>query len=157
MSRVFHTRSGIVEYEWILFSFDLLSARMVLVKENLSETNSEEELERQEIKKSLLYFLIRQLPRLIISLTLFIGGIIILSLRISGWGLFLGLPATQVGLIFLIFTFDEIAKRRVGPQSFHLLSCSVCGQPTPAPSWQKEKVCEECQSKIAKKLKGGKN
>lgn len=91
--------------------------------------------------------------QLFLSLVLFVGGIVLLALRIPGWSLFLGLPAVQIGIVLLIFTFDEIARYRVGPESLKMISCSVCGEPTPAPSWQKEKICEKCQQKIAKKLK----
>lgn len=86
--------------------------------------------------------------RVILSLSLFFGGITLLALRIPGWSLFLGLPATQIGIVFLIFTFDEVAKKKVGPDSLKIIYCSVCGEPTVTPIGQKEDICEECQKKI---------
>lgn len=97
--------------------------------------------------------LTRNIGRLLLSLALFGGGVILLSLRIPGWSVILGLPAVQIGIVFIIFTFDEVAQDRVGPRSFHVISCSLCGKPTLAPYWQEEKICKECQKKIAKKLK----
>jgi len=88
---------------------------------------------------------------------LFAGGITLLALRIPGWSLFLGLPAVQVGIVFLIFTFDELFRTKIGPNSLQMVHCSVCGKLTPVPYWQKEKICEECQKEIAKKLKVGKS
>ncbi len=104
-------------------------------------------------KQLFLIFVTKTVPAIILSLILFLGGIWILTLRIPGWSLFLGLPAAQIGIIFLIFTFDEIIRGKVGRDSLHLLSCSVCGKPTLAASWRKEKICGECARKMAKKTK----
>jgi hypothetical protein len=101
----------------------------------------------------LINFFVRQLPKILISLALFSGGIGLLLLKIPGWSLFLGLPATQIGIIFLIFSFDDLAKKHLGPESLHLIYCSICSKPTLAPLWQKEKICRECQEKIGKKTK----
>jgi len=98
----------------------------------------------------LVYFFTHQLPRLFLCLTLFAGGIIILALRIPGWSLFLGLPATQIGLIFLIFSFDDFARQKVGSESLHMVHCVTCGKPTLASFWQEEKICRQCQGKIEK-------
>lgn len=98
-------------------------------------------------KQILLKFVTKTIPSLLVSLVLMLGGIYLLSLRIPGWSLIFGLPAISTGIIFLIFTFDEIAQNKVGPNSLHVVSCSICGQPTLAPKWQKEKTCEKCQKK----------
>jgi len=108
---------------------------------------------KNEIKQTFLKLVTKTLPSLFLSLILFSGGIALLALRIPGWSLFLGLPAVQVGIVFLIFTFDKIAHDKVGPNSLQMIPCSVCDKLTLAPYWQKEKICEECQKKIAKKLK----
>ena len=97
--------------------------------------------------------MVKLAAQLFLSLVLFAGGIALLALRIPGWGLFLGLPAVQIGLVFLIFTFDDIARGKVGPDSLKMISCSVCGKPTLAPYWQKEKICQACQKKLVQKLK----
>jgi hypothetical protein len=88
-----------------------------------------------------------------ICLALLGGGIIILALRIAGWSLFLGLPMVLFGVVFLIFTFDNVARNKFGKESLQVVLCSLCSKPTPSPSWQNEKICPECEKKIAKKLK----
>jgi hypothetical protein len=95
----------------------------------------------------------KTIPAIVLSLVLFFGGVWLLALRIPGWSLFLGLPAVQIGIIFLIFTFDEVMRGKVGSDSLQMLSCSVCGKPTLAPAWQKEKICGECKRKRAKKTR----
>lgn len=95
----------------------------------------------------------KTLPTLILSLTLFIGGIWLLISKIPDWSLFLGIPATQVGIILLIFTFDEINKKKNLPDDYHLIPCSVCRKPTPAPIDQQEKICLECRTRIKLKIK----
>jgi hypothetical protein len=104
------------------------------------------------LKNTLLKFFTKSLPSIFLSLSLFAGGIALLALRIPGWSLILGLPAVQIGLIFLIFTFDEIARNKVGPDSLHLISCSVCGKPILAHQWESEKICIACQKKVSQKL-----
>lgn len=98
-------------------------------------------------KQAFTKFVTKTIPALIVSLALMLGGIYLLSLRIPGWSFIFGLPAVSTGIIFLIFTFDEIAQDKVGPNSLHMVSCPICGQPTLAPKWQKEKICEKCQKK----------
>ena len=103
-------------------------------------------------KNTLLKFFTKSLPSIFLSLSLFLGGIALLALRLPGWSLILGLPAVQIGLVFLIFTFDDIARNKVGPQSLHMIPCSVCGKPTLAHQWEQEKICVACQKMIAQKL-----
>lgn len=104
-------------------------------------------------KQILLNFATKTLPSILLSLVLFGGGIALLALRIPGWSLFLGLPSVQIGIVLLIFTFDNLARTKVGPDTLHMIPCSVCGQMTLVPHWQKEKICEECQKKVIKKIK----
>lgn len=49
--------------------------------------------------------------KIILSVILFLGGVILLT-RGGGWSLILGFPAAQVGLIFIIFNFDELSASR---------------------------------------------
>jgi uncharacterized membrane protein len=51
--------------------------------------------------------------RVIVSMILLIGGIIMLALRIPGWGIILGLPMVVFGVVFLIYTYDEALSRSV--------------------------------------------
>ncbi len=42
-----------------------------------------------------------------IACTLFIGGIILFIQKVPFWSVFLGIPAIQLGIVFLIFTFEK--------------------------------------------------
>ena len=76
-----------------------------------------------------------------------------MALRIPGWSLFLGLPAVQIGIIFIIFTFDEVAREKGGVNSLYMISCSICKKPILVHTWEEEKICQECLRKMAKKMK----
>lgn len=49
----------------------------------------------------------------IVSLTLFIGGIVLLALRIPFWSFILGLPSVQIGIVLMIFSFDRLSRERI--------------------------------------------
>lgn len=51
----------------------------------------------------------------VIPLVFLIAGVAVLMLRIPGWSLLLGIPITIFGTVFLIYTYDEVVRRRVGP------------------------------------------
>lgn len=55
----------------------------------------------------------RALLSVLVSIVLFVGGIVLLILRLPFWSLFLGLPATQIGLILLIFSFDRLSQEEI--------------------------------------------
>ena len=97
--------------------------------------------------------LLRCVLQIIICLCLLGGGIVILALRIPGWSLLIGLPLILLGTISLVFTLDNIARRKLGQESMQTVLCSICGRPTPAPSWQNEKICLVCEKKLTEKLK----
>ena len=46
----------------------------------------------------------KQIGSIVLASTLFLGGILLLSLHLPGWSLILGLPAVQIGIVFLIFS-----------------------------------------------------
>ncbi|GEM_PF-4337258 len=46
-----------------------------------------------------------------ISIALFIGGTILLISPLGFWSYFLGIPSVQIGIIFIIFTFEKILDR----------------------------------------------
>lgn len=54
---------------------------------------------------------LRNLARYIAPMILFMGGAWLISLKIPFWSLFLGIPSVQIGIIFVIFSFDNSAKR----------------------------------------------
>lgn len=45
-----------------------------------------------------------------VSLVLFLGGIATLALRIEFWSYYFGIPATQMGIIFIIIIFDKVSQ-----------------------------------------------
>ncbi|MBU0618693.1 hypothetical protein KKD62_00490 [Patescibacteria group bacterium] len=98
-------------------------------------------------------FFISTLPAFFLSFVLFIGGIGLLYLRIPKWSLFLGVPTIQLGIIFLILTFDKIIQSRTSPERLHIIPCSICNNPTPISLDKKGAICDICRQKMAKKLK----
>lgn len=46
----------------------------------------------------------------IISLGLFLGGIILILSPVGFWSYFLGIPAIQIGIVFIIFTFEKLSS-----------------------------------------------
>lgn len=54
----------------------------------------------------------------LIPIMLLLGGIALLSLRISGWSIIFGLPLTVIGSVFLIYTYDEIVRKRIDLDDF---------------------------------------
>jgi energy-converting hydrogenase Eha subunit C len=46
----------------------------------------------------------------LISIILFVGGIIILLSQIPFWSIFLGITATQIGIVFLIFSYEKLSN-----------------------------------------------
>jgi hypothetical protein len=108
---------------------------------------------KNDFKQIFTTFFTKTIPSIVLSLSLFAGGIFLLALRISGWSLILGLPAVQIGIVFLIFTFDDVARRKVGPESLHQVPCSICGKIVLTHQWEKEKVCIDCHKKFAQKVK----
>lgn len=108
-------------------------------------------------KKFLVEFFTKTFPAVLISALLFLGGIILLFLKIPGWSLFLGLPAVQIGIVLLIFTFEAVGRRKsvLPSQEYHLVNCLTCGQQTIAPRYIQKRICDNCQIKIAQNLKRG--
>ncbi len=94
---------------------------------------------------------IKLIFRGLLPLALFVGGVIVLGVKIGGWGLLLGIPLTVIGAIFLIYTFDDIARATILPRS-HFTSCSVCDKPTPVIPGvdEKDTICSSCKRKVAK-------
>lgn len=88
----------------------------------------------------------------ILSLSLFFGGIVILISRISGWSLFFGLIITPLGTIFTVLTLDEVARNLVVPPPFKPIKCHVCGKITYAEEGKEDVICGRCRKDISEKL-----
>lgn len=108
-------------------------------------------------KRALIEFVISDLPSISISLALFFGGILLLSLRIPGWGLFFGILAIPIGIAFTIYTLDKVASNVVTPLPFVHTRCNVCGKITFAREGETDVICGRCRRDIVetvlKKLK----
>lgn len=89
------------------------------------------------------------------SLALFIGGIIILSLKIPFWSLVIGLASIQIGIVMLIFVFDLFVRRKGKPvtNDYKTLACLMCHRVTYVPKFMGTVLCDSCQIKIAQTLK----
>lgn len=96
----------------------------------------------------------------LVPLSLLFGGIWFLSLGISGWSLIAGLPITIVGTVFSIYTYDEVITKKFLPDPNRLVTCSVCGNPTPAVTTvgaTRGTVCAACSQKRSQKSGQGGN
>lgn len=90
----------------------------------------------------------------ILSLVLFLGGIGLLALRVPFWSLFLGLPATQIGIIFIILAFDQLSQNEVEQEMAEIrqIPCSLCGQPMFVREGETKGICNQCDQKILEKM-----
>lgn len=90
-----------------------------------------------------------------VSLGLFVGGIVLLALRIPFWSLFLGLPSVQIGIVFIIFAFDKLSQEEVERElmEVHQVPCALCGQPTFTRGPEVKGICSDCDQKLLTKIK----
>jgi len=94
--------------------------------------------------------------RVLIPIVLLAGGLTLLALRIAGWSIIFGLPMVTFGVVFLIYTYDELVIKVVKPIPERIVKCSVCGKPTTKLyPWQKDEdaICLSCSEDIAKGIK----
>lgn len=104
--------------------------------------------QKDNIIYSLIKFTISDLPAVILSLALFLGGIWILSLGIPGWSLFFGLIFTPMGAAFTVFTLDDVARNKIIPPPFKPAKCNVCGKDTFAKEGEEDVICGRCRKDI---------
>lgn len=58
---------------------------------------------------------IKLLYKGLIPVLLVVAGVVILVLGIEGWSVLLGIPITVIGVIMMIYTYDEMVQKRVKP------------------------------------------
>jgi len=109
------------------------------------------------ILNNLLHTLIRGTIPFFIGASLMAGGIILLTLPIPGWKLIFGLPAVQLGIVFLILAFDDITKRRLHPDNYSILICPECGYQNIIHNKAVQKYCSNCRKLMKPKIKGETN
>lgn len=92
---------------------------------------------------------------LLLSIALFLGGIILLSLKIPFWSMVFGLASTQIGIVLIIITFDSFIRKKTKPitEDYKALSCVVCGKVTFVPKYTNVAICDADQLKIVKTFK----
>lgn len=91
----------------------------------------------------------------VVSITLFTGGIYLLSLRIPFWSLFFGAASIQIGIVLIILSFESFIKRssKAITEDYKVISCLICKRPVYVPKFQRTIICDECQIKIANSAK----
>ena len=97
--------------------------------------------------------------RVLIPIVLLGGGLTLLALRIAGWSIIFGLPMITFGVVFLIYTYDELASNVIRPIPEKVVKCSVCEKDTfKLYSWQENKdaICLTCRDDIEKGVKNTK-
>ena len=96
--------------------------------------------------------IIKLLFRGIIPLASLISGVVLFVSEVSGWGLILGIPMIIIGMIMLIYTYDEAIQKKVISLSEELTRCSVCGKLTPRVAGKnpEDMICNVCKKKISK-------
>ena len=92
---------------------------------------------------------------LALSVSLFLGGVFLLSLQIPFWSLVLGLASVQIGIVLIIITFDSLIRKRNKPltEDYKTLSCLICRTPQFVPKYQKSVICDTCQLRVANVFK----
>jgi hypothetical protein len=92
----------------------------------------------------------------LIPIVLLLSGMGLLFLRLPGWSIIFGLPLVTFGVVFLIYTYDEVVSKRVLPIPKAVVKCSVCGQPTPQIPGvaEEDTICAICKRKIRNRIKG---
>lgn len=58
--------------------------------------------------------IVKLVLKTVVPIFILIGGIALLTLRIAGWSIIFGLPMVVIGVVFLIYTYDEIVSSRLG-------------------------------------------
>lgn len=91
----------------------------------------------------------------ILSITLFLGGIYILSLKIPFWSMFLGIASIQIGIVLIIISFEHFTKKRskVITENYKTIPCLICKKINYVPKYQNTTICDKCQLKIAQAAK----
>ena len=98
--------------------------------------------------------LLKSIIKVIIPMALLAGGIAVLALSLPGWSIILGIPMVIFGVVFLLYTYDEIVTTHFFSPPGRIVKCSVCGRPTPLDRGQDEEdaICVSCKIDIEKGL-----
>lgn len=83
------------------------------MKEDIEKVKNKNLINSEEIKFDHLQSLIILLVKVVGPAILVITGLILLALRIAGWSLVFGLPVTIIGVVLLVFVYDDILTRKL--------------------------------------------
>jgi hypothetical protein len=61
--------------------------------------------------------IVKLILKTVVPISILSGGIALLTLRIAGWSIIFGLPMVVIGIVFLIYTYDEIVSSKLGDNS----------------------------------------
>jgi drug/metabolite transporter (DMT)-like permease len=69
----------------------------------------------QEKSENLYYIeaIVAVLLKTLIPLALLVGGLFLLFLNLAGWSIIFGIPMVVIGVVFLIYTYDELVTKRI--------------------------------------------
>lgn len=96
----------------------------------------------------ILHLVFRSTVPLVSGITLLLGGIWLLTLPLPGWKLIIGLPAAQLGIVLLMFAFDDITKKHLHPENFEILICPFCSHENLIHRETRETSCGNCQKPL---------
>ena len=75
---------------------------------------------------------VKLILRFLIPTILLISGIVLLTFSYSPWGTIIGFPMLIIGVVFLIYTYDEvICKETINTLSGYYIKCLDCGRYLP--------------------------
>lgn len=97
--------------------------------------------------------LIKLFLRGLLPVVLLVSGVVLLVLEIPGWSIIFGFPMIIIGVVFLIYTYDYVIRRRVLPVPTKLPRCKKCGRLIP-PTQEvdpKNPICYSCKKDRAPK------
>lgn len=55
----------------------------------------------------------RLIIKAVIPLSLLFGGLWLLTLKLAGWSIIFGLPMIVMGVVFLIYSYDEVVSGKI--------------------------------------------
>jgi hypothetical protein len=98
--------------------------------------------------------LVKLIFRGLIPIVFFGGGVALFVTRASPWGVVLGLPAIVIGMVMMIYTYDEVISKKVYPLADELTRCAVCGRLTPRVAGvnPKDTICSPCNADISEEI-----
>ena len=99
--------------------------------------------------------LVKLIFRGLIPMTALISGVVLFVSEVSGWGVILGIPMIVIGMVMLIFTYDEAIGKKIDEMSEQFVRCAVCGKLTPRQPKivPEDTICSQCKKEISSGIK----